>query len=243
MLSNGIDRYTEMLENQQSELVDGLQDLYKLMQNGHRWTASLLNTSNNAVPSTNEILDYLRIMKTENPKTNLNPQHTRLITSRAAIREREDHCNGTSCAPSPFYELSLSESGLQKCSPTRDFPPTPDESPPLQSFQTVAQHETESYFHAVTQQTPAWVTSASVFPNGKQFISQYDAAEAENAVGFTQFAMQMDYGQVVPSMVSDSHVSHLPHCSMTSPRASSPEWQPEDSDYADSWNAVRSQDS
>ena len=237
-----------MLENQQSELVDGLQELYKRMQDGHSWVGSPLKTTGNAISSTNEILEHLRIMKVEDSKTNvdfqddLKPQHPKLVVGEAAMMERESQHGSTSLAPFPAYELLPSQSGFPKCAPTGDFPPTPIESPPLQSFRPVAQHEVESYFHAATQQIPAWSTHVPGFANGKQFIGQYEAPTVVNGRDFTPCTIQMDYEQAAPSLVSIRQVNDMPHSLMIGPKASSPECQPEDSEYANSWITLTSQD-
>ena len=99
-----------MLENQQTQLVSGLQELYKRMQNGQGWTGAPLKESG-GVPLTHDILERLGALKQEGHNTSdtfeedLNALQQRLIASGATMMQREASHDGSSeSAASPAYD-------------------------------------------------------------------------------------------------------------------------------------------
>lgn len=58
-------RYVEMLEQQQQQLVGGLQVLYDIVINEQGWKGAPLKKSRNGYPLTHDILERLRILKTD----------------------------------------------------------------------------------------------------------------------------------------------------------------------------------
>lgn len=58
-------RYVEMLEQQQQQLVGGLQVLYDIVINEQGWKGAPLKKSKNGYPLTHDILERLRILKTD----------------------------------------------------------------------------------------------------------------------------------------------------------------------------------
>ena len=58
-----------MLENQQAQLVVGLQELYKRTQNGQGWTGAPLRETSQGLPLTHDILERLGALKQEGHNT------------------------------------------------------------------------------------------------------------------------------------------------------------------------------
>lgn len=56
-------RYVEMLESQQTQLVAGLQELYRRLQRGEGWVGSPLKESTRGMPLTHDILERLGALK------------------------------------------------------------------------------------------------------------------------------------------------------------------------------------
>ena len=63
LICNG--RYVEMLEQQQQQLVNGLQELYDIVISNRGWKGSLLKDSSNGRPLTHDILERLGALKLE----------------------------------------------------------------------------------------------------------------------------------------------------------------------------------
>ena len=240
-------RYVEMLENQQSQLVDALQEMCKRMQSGHGWPGSPLGKTSHGISLANEILENARLLKLEDNDTSVNfheDRHTENSEHRASGDRTNASKNpqpGTYRTISPAFELLPSKSEFSKLFPPSDFPPTPDESPPLQSSRTVTQNEALQYSHPATQPELAWSREPSKAADPVDVISQYDSSEMGNNTAFTSFVVRMDNEQMAPTVINPIFANGTPHCVIVSPKALCREWPPEDSDYADSWIAVTSQ--
>lgn len=65
MRCGGKNRYVEMLEQQQQQLVGGLQVLYDIVINEKGWKGAPLKKSKNGYPLTHDILERLRVLKTD----------------------------------------------------------------------------------------------------------------------------------------------------------------------------------
>lgn len=110
--SDELSRYVEMLESQQAQLVSGLQELYKRVQNGQGWTGNPLKENTQGQPLTHDILERLGALKQEGHATNdsfeedLSLLQQKLIADGAGFMQRapsHDSHSDTS-APSPIYE-------------------------------------------------------------------------------------------------------------------------------------------
>jgi hypothetical protein len=60
-----------MLEQQQGQLVAGLQELYKLINDGQRWPGSRLEVGSNGQPSTHDILERLGVLKQDDRRSSV----------------------------------------------------------------------------------------------------------------------------------------------------------------------------
>ena len=91
-----------MLEQQQSQLVAGIQQLYELTQKGHTWIGPPLKESTNGHPLTHDILDRLGVLKQEGLsgdepfEEDLNSLQHKLIASGAPYMHRQESSDGLS---------------------------------------------------------------------------------------------------------------------------------------------------
>ena len=122
-------RYVEMLEQQQAQLVIGLQELYRRTLEGEGWPGSPLKPSASGHPLTHDILERLGALKTEGSNENetfeedLNLVQQRLLANGAGVMQRQDSSDGSSSngdssptfATKPMFSTDF----------VTQFPPTP----------------------------------------------------------------------------------------------------------------------
>lgn len=138
-LTNG--SYVEMLESQQTQLVAGLQELYRRLQSGEGWTGPALRESSRGTPLTHDILERLGALKPD-PKTgvdhfeeNYDVLQNILFANGAGPLQREPSFDTSSEAgQSPTCEI-VSQSRIPSYSNSfsaMQFPPTPPIGSPHQ---------------------------------------------------------------------------------------------------------------
>ncbi|KIW75101.1 hypothetical protein Z517_11872 [Fonsecaea pedrosoi CBS 271.37] len=111
--------YVEMLESQQAQLVAGLQELYKRMQNGQGWTGAPLKESANGVPLTHDILERLGALKQDGHSSDvfeedLTVLQQKLIADGAGFMQRQPSARLA-------FRLERSLSHLRASCPTAEF--------------------------------------------------------------------------------------------------------------------------
>ncbi|KAI9725092.1 MAG: hypothetical protein M1812_000368 [Candelaria pacifica] len=124
--------YVEMLEQQQAQLITGLQELYKRARNGQGWKGKSLENSVDGHPLTHDILYRLGALKGSNNgspeifEENLDAIQQRLIDSGADYAPRQDSPESESDGQPSFYDNAGSRKILFN-SPfgTHQAPPTP----------------------------------------------------------------------------------------------------------------------
>lgn len=130
-----------MLENQQAQLVAGLQELYKRLQNGQGWTGAPLKEATSGSPLTHDILERLGALKQDGHHSqdsfeeNLEAMQQKLIANGAGFMPREASFDAHSdFDPSPIYEHSHHKSVPTFVNPFQNnqFPPTPPTQSPHQ---------------------------------------------------------------------------------------------------------------
>ncbi|KAI5302072.1 hypothetical protein KEM56_001066 [Ascosphaera pollenicola] len=128
--------YVEMLEQQQSQLVAGLQELYRRTREGQGWPGEPLQDMPNGHPLTHDILERLGALKPakgsdEIPtfEEDLNHVQRKLIASGAGFMPRDSTSDfGSEGAPSPTIPTSNPFGVSEITYPTSgimSFPPTP----------------------------------------------------------------------------------------------------------------------
>ena len=135
-------RYVEMLEQQQLQLVNGLQELYERLVNQQGWKGAPLDNSSNGHPLTHDILERLGALKTDSQisyevfEDNVDAMRKRLLADgalpmpRPSSAESEYDQSQTSFQDPSSPKLLFNEP-LQAFN---QFPPTPpSRSPQFQS--------------------------------------------------------------------------------------------------------------
>lgn len=131
-----------MLENQQSQLVAGLQELYKRVQTGQGWAGSPLKETSHGGPLTHDILERLRALKQEDHseygqfEENQISTQQRHISNGAGYMQRANSTDSNSeTSQSPIFEQMLPEGPeLMTLFRSNSSPPTPPHvSPCVQS--------------------------------------------------------------------------------------------------------------
>lgn len=127
--------YVELLEQQQAQLVGGLQELYRRTVTGHGWPGLPLQDSGNGHPLTHDILERLGVLETEGSgesdsfEEDLELMQQRLLEGGSGFARRQDPSDSESehtPTPNPFFEPCASTGALfHETFPMRQMPPTP----------------------------------------------------------------------------------------------------------------------
>ena len=125
-------RYVEMLEQQQAQLVDGLQELYRRLVAGEAWTGSPLVGSNNGHPLTHDILQAVGAFNHDSAneyddfEDNLNTMQQRLLsTGSIPMRRRGSGDSDSDHESSQNSFVESPKSAQSQRFPAHRFPPTP----------------------------------------------------------------------------------------------------------------------
>ena len=196
-----------MLENQQTQLVAGLQELYKRTQNGQGWTGSPLKETSQGLPLTHDILDRLGALKQEGQNTSegfeedLNALQARLIANGASMMQREPSHDGSSdSAPSPAYE-PMSKPSFTNPFSLSQFPPTPPNHSPYPQ-RAVPQAKSHTYPQVAAQSNLSWSTSMPEFEENMDFSNQYDSPMMDNNMDGITFPPHMFHDQLAPTTIN-----------------------------------------
>ena len=187
-------RYVEMLEQQQLQLVNGLQELYKRSVSGRTWTGPVLQDPGNGRPLTHDILETLGVLKQRTRsklgsfEEDLDVMQRKLVTGGASF---EHHRGSPDTEPdtSPIQvspiQMSFLESIPQKQMFTDPFNSSQMPTPPLESPQRRLSHE-DAQIHSgaasytgpqrltsmnpgMIQHRQSWVPCPAVYSDGMDF--------------------------------------------------------------------------
>lgn len=178
-----------MLENQQTQLVAGLQELYRRLQNGEGWNGPALKESSRGAPLTHEILEHLGALKNDSHhnsepfEENLELLQRKLLVKHSGVMQREASFDTSSeSAPSPMFEPVQHHTThfTNPWSVKNHFPPTP----PLQSPRP-SLTKTSSPLKTHMNNTP-WVLDPVDYAGSMDLNMTYDSP--------TEFDMQAIMG-------------------------------------------------
>lgn len=168
-----------MLENQQAQLVAGLQELYRRLHAGEGWNGPALKESSRGAPLTHEILDHLGALKQDNHHTvesfeeDLELAQRKLLVQHSGLMQREVSFDTNSdSAPSPMFEPVQQNFATQFSNPwtmKNHYPPTP----PLQSPRP-SLHKTSSPLKTHMNTTP-WIMDPSEYADSMDLNMTYDS--------------------------------------------------------------------
>jgi hypothetical protein len=207
-----------MLENQQSQLVSGLQELYKRTQNGQGWIGSPLKETGLGVPLTHDILERLGALKQDGHSAgdifeeDLNLMQQRLIASGAGFMARDTSSDTDSEAgQSPLFEQIPQKPVFTDPFAMNGFPPTPPHQSPYPQNARTVPSKRQSYSqqridrpsmnpHPLQHQT--WVSSISGFDDSMDmdFITSFDSSASYGASTPMFGQLQSPVGTINPSL-------------------------------------------
>jgi len=210
--------YVEMLENQQSQLVTGLQELYKRTQNGQGWIGSPLKETSHGAPLTHDILERLGALKQDGQATSdvfeedLTMMQQRLIANGAGFMPRDNSSDSDSeSGHSPLFEQMPQKPMFTDPFSMHGFPPTPPNQSPypqnagpvpskMQSYPRPRLDQTSMNPHLLQRQT--WGPSSGGFDDSMDmdFITSFDASAAYGASTPMFGQLQAPVGTINPSL-------------------------------------------
>ncbi|KAI1620757.1 hypothetical protein EDD37DRAFT_612223 [Exophiala viscosa] len=203
--------YVEMLESQQAQLVSGLQELYKRLQDGQGWTGSPLKETSNGMPLTHDILERLGALKQDGNVTHegfeedLNVLQQRLITDGAGFMQRQhshDSHSDTS-APSPVYEPVAQRLNFSKPFNLNQLPPTPPNRSPYPHNVRAVPTKSHTYPHAATTHSNlSWNTPISEFDDSMDFINQFESPMMDPSIDLTSFPPAMFQDPMISAAIN-----------------------------------------
>ena len=187
-----------MLENQHSQLVAGLQELYKRIQSGQGWTGPPLKETSHGMPLTHDILEHLGALKKKDRSSggDFEAGHhalqQRLITNAASLMHQEySHDGSSESAPSTVYEPLPQQPKFTNPFRLKQSPPAPpNQSPYPQSAPTVHQHKVHTSSQVTAPSNLAWPTPMSDF-NERMGLNQFDLPTMETTLDITTVPPQM----------------------------------------------------
>lgn len=201
-----------MLESQQAQLVSGLQELYKRVQNGQGWTGNPLKENTHGQPLTHDILERLGALKQEGHSTDdsfeedLSLLQQKLIADGAGFMQRapsHDSHSDTS-APSPIYEPVAQRPHFSNSFTLNQFPPTPpNQSPYPQNARTVPSMKSQTYPHAIINHSNlSWQTPVSEFDDSMDFAAQFDSPMMDSTLDLSSFPANMFQDPMAPTAIN-----------------------------------------
>ncbi|KAK5296257.1 Fluconazole resistance protein 1 [Exophiala xenobiotica] len=204
--------YVEMLESQQAQLVTGLQELYRLVQNNQGWAGAPLKETGSGTPLTHDILEALGALKQDGNTTHesfeedLNALQQRLIDDGAGFMQRQPSHGSHSdiSAPSPIYEPVAQRPNFTNPFSLNQLPPTPpNRSPYPQNARAVPPTKSHSYPHTVNLQSNlSWTTPVGEFDTSMDFVNQFGSPMVDSSFDLTSFPSVMSQDHIVPAAIN-----------------------------------------
>ena len=181
-----------MLENQQAQLVCGLQELYKRTKSGQGWIGSPLKESSQGAPLTHDILERLGALKQDGLGTgeafeeDLNLMQQRLIASGAGFMQRDLSSDSDSeSGQSPIHDAA-SQKPPHFTDPfaMNRFPPTPPNQSPFPRNMQAIPHKMQTYpqprldqidLSPALLQRQTWDATMGGTDESLDFMNQYES--------------------------------------------------------------------
>jgi hypothetical protein len=208
--------YVEMLENQQAQLVAGLQELYKRSQTGEGWIGSPLKATSHGMPLTHDILERLGALKQdghsagESFEEDLDVLQQRLIANGAGFMQRDTSSDsGSEDASSPtFDQPPRKRPSFTDPFALNRFPPTPPyQSPYLQTARTAGPSKSQTFARVRLDQigmNPTLLQRQLWGPtpddDNMGFINRFDSPSNFEAASSPFSQMQVPVGTINPAM-------------------------------------------
>ena len=204
-----------MLEQQQAQLVAGLQELYRRTLDGQGWDGAPLKESSHGMPLTHDILDRLGALK---PGTNISePQQfeedldslqRRLLAHGAGFIQRTPSDSGSDSGHSPSFEQTSQNAPFASPFSLNKLPPTPPSRSPFPPSALPVldlQDQSENYSSAPqkaldnsAQQRQLWASSDMTLDDDMNVLEQYDSPITLDALPAAFDTVEMPTGTIAP---------------------------------------------
>lgn len=140
-----------MLEHQQLQLVSGLQELYRRLQQGQGWSGAPLPEAANGSPLTHDILERLGALQQDLPggstdfTEDFNAMQSILLSKGSGLMQRQTSFDTISEMDSPLFEPMQKAPNFTNPF-AQHFPPTPPNQSPHPTFvKTSSPLKTQSF--------------------------------------------------------------------------------------------------
>lgn len=201
-------RYVEMLEQQQQQLVNGLQELYDIVISHRGWTGSLLKDSTNGRPLTHDILERLGALKLEsNVEGDRFEEDLDVLRQKIALDEANSPRNGSTDSDfqsqTAFPECSSPKHGPNDLFPMfTSFPPTPP-------IQNPTEQACMNYISSPNRANPAMSVDPSALHSPRQSWAPPHSATYDESLDFLRFEMPSDFAGLHSMQEPTNHVVPL----------------------------------
>lgn len=185
-----------MLKSQQEQLVAGLQELYKRMQNGLGWIGSPLEETSNGVPLTHDILERLGVLEPDVFEEDLTALQQRLTADGARFtQEQPSHDLHSDSVLSSIHKPVAQRPNVSNAFSLGLFLPTPPDQSHFPQNAQVIPPTTYSHifpFSTITDLSLRWNTA----DDSIDFMNQFETSVMDSAMesdSFTQATLQEQF--------------------------------------------------
>jgi hypothetical protein len=210
-----ISSYVEMLEQQQAQLVAGLQELYRRTQDGQGWEGAPLKESSHGIPLTHDILERLGALKPgidisepQQFEEDLDSLQRRLLANGAGFIQRTPSDSGSDSGHSPAFEQVPQNVPFTNPFSASKLPPTPpngspfplNASPVLEVKNRQENNPPTSHkaLDNSSLQRQLWTSPDMAFDDNMNVLDQYDSPINLNAMPNAFDTAQMPIGTIAP---------------------------------------------
>jgi hypothetical protein len=204
-----------MLEQQQAQLVAGLQELYRRTQNGQGWEGPPLKESSHGTPLTHDILERLGSLRssrhnseTEHFEEDINALQRQLLENGAGLMQQTISDSGSDSGLSPASDRLPHKPRFNGAISFGKLPPTPPtQSPYPQNVSPEFPFNTHNGTHPLSMSKGVngslppgqmWVTTDMALGSNPNLLDQYDSPVSLHPVSNPYDASQMPVGTIAP---------------------------------------------
>lgn len=185
-------RYVEMLEQQQQQLVNGLQELYDIVVTNRGWKGSLLKDSTNGRPLTHDILERLGALKLESSvEVERFEEDLDVLRQKIALDEAGSPRN---CSADMDFQ---SQTSFPECSSPKpvsnDLFPIFTSFPPTPPILSLTEQASLSYVSSPNRPHPAMGVDPSTLHSPRQSWAPSQSATCDEGLDFLRFEMPSDF--------------------------------------------------
>lgn len=218
-----------MLEQQQEQLVAGLQELYRRTQTGQGWEGAPLKESSHGTPLTHDILERLGALKlgrsdaeTKHFEEDLSSLQQRLLADGAGLMQRALSDSGSDSGHSHGFDHGPHKQPFMDAFSLGNLPPTPPtHSPfpngaaptlPLKRQRDNSPSFSQKGLDAGFPQRQMWAAPEMAFDENMDVFHQYDSSIDLNPIHNPLDTLSMPMGTIAPylSMRNLDHDAEFP---------------------------------